>query len=759
MRHRKGEQNEPVPAKSEKSEQDKATSTDDSSGASVNSPSDQPQEPRQTQTTNSSGWPSLWQSLYCIVGLLVALMMGCAHAYFMSQLHENQMYFTRIETVEREISFRTETGLFYSYFKQLVEAKSLDKGIHQLMYDNMTEHGHTINVMERMNIHQEVLLGILFRTFRVPLLINTEPVYFYLNAVWSLQAMYVVAIFCTVWVLTGGWAGGVLSVLLFTINRQDTTRVWFSMPLRESFSIPFIFAQLLFVTIYFKRRSSIPHEILLAAITICTFCLSVTWQFAQFVLLLQAFALYSSQALQLVPTHKVRNVMMVQLLCLAAVCLLQFGNTLIPRSLVISFILGSLIVFTIQGEDGLRSRSFIGNFGKLVGYTLLTFAVAAVANVTIKALIAEEADRHIYNFVRAKLGLSSPWADRDFDVLLYICDPSFKGLPHEVWQDLLRNFLLVPYAGSAAVLLILLTISVLANWWAQSHPSKVKCDDARDDDASADDTGSGSGWLLGRPDIAYHLLYTCFFGFVAFTTLRFKYLWTPHMCILAAVGVSDAQLYQWLLSRVGVKSEKAARVLQHLVVLAMAGFLVYTYLPIISEELGYLGEFYDPDTVALMKWITKSTRTTAAFAGSMQLMAGVKLCTGHPIANHPHYEDRRLRERTWEIYQIYGKQPAELVHRNLRKYGIDYIILEKSICYAHNDERWPGCRLPDIMDRCNGHTLDFPDGQHNETLVPSEHGRFCDEVQADDSYKKYFRSSFSNKTFRVFKVLNLSSDK
>jgi hypothetical protein len=33
----------------------------------------------------------------------------------------------------------------------------------------------------------------------------------------------------------------------------------------------------------------------------------------------------------------------------------------------------------------------------------------------------------------------------------------------------------------------------------------------------------------------------------------------------------------------------------------------------------------------------------------MQLMAGVKLCAGRPITNHPHFEDQDLRLRTKEV--------------------------------------------------------------------------------------------------------------
>lgn len=44
-----------------------------------------------------------------------------------------------------------------------------------------------------------------------------------------------------------------------------------------------------------------------------------------------------------------------------------------------------------------------------------------------------------------------------------------------------------------------------------------------------------------------------------------------------------------------------------------------------------------------------NTPNTAVFAGSMQLLAGVKLCTGRTLTNHPHYEDKHLRERTKQV--------------------------------------------------------------------------------------------------------------
>lgn len=38
--------------------------------------------------------------------------------------------FPPFQEVEREISFRTECGLYYSYFKQMLQAPSIQEGKH-----------------------------------------------------------------------------------------------------------------------------------------------------------------------------------------------------------------------------------------------------------------------------------------------------------------------------------------------------------------------------------------------------------------------------------------------------------------------------------------------------------------------------------------------------------------------------------------------------------------------------------------------------
>lgn len=49
-------------------------------------------------------------------------------------------------------------GLYYSYFKTLVNSPKFSQGLSSIINDNVTEFGHTINTLKRFNLYPEVWL-------------------------------------------------------------------------------------------------------------------------------------------------------------------------------------------------------------------------------------------------------------------------------------------------------------------------------------------------------------------------------------------------------------------------------------------------------------------------------------------------------------------------------------------------------------------------------------------------------------------------
>ncbi|XP_057618232.1 probable C-mannosyltransferase DPY19L3 isoform X1 [Chionomys nivalis] len=671
-----------------------------------------------------------WKILSSVVGGIVALCIGLLTSVYLATLHENDLWFSNIKEVEREISFRTECGLYYSYYKQMLQAPTLLQGFHGLIYDNKTESMRTINLLQRMNIYQEVFLSVLYRV--LPIQKYLEPVYFYIYTLFGLQAVYVTALYITSWLLSGTWLSGLLAALWYVTNRTDTTRVEFTIPLRENWALPFFAIQIAAIT-YFLRPNLQPlsERLTLLAIFISTFLFSLTWQFNQFMMLLQALVLFILDSLDMLPAMKATWLYGIQISCLLLVCTLQFFNSMILGSLLISFNLSVLIVRKLQ--KNLKTGTFLTRIGKLLLHLLLVFCLTLFLNNIIKKILNLKSDEHIFKFLKAKFGFG---ATRDFDANLYLCEEAFGLLPLNTFQRLSETLLFYAYMFVLFVTVVTASVVAFRNL---------------SDSASPQSMGQTRKCAVDlKPEAAYNLIHTILFGVLALSTMRMKYLWTSHMCVFASFGLCSSEIWELLLRLVHLCNPKRIWVMRYSVPILTLLYLCCKSWPGMMDELSELKEFYDPDTVELMNWISSNTPRKAVFAGSMQLLAGVKLCTGRTLTNHPHYEDKSLRERTQAVYQIYAKRSPEEVHSLLRSFGTDFVILEDSICYERRHQR--GCRLRDLLDVANGHEMDGP-GESDPDLRPADHPRFCEEIKRNlPSYAAHFTRVFQNKTFHVYRL-------
>ncbi|XP_031314417.1 probable C-mannosyltransferase DPY19L3 isoform X2 [Camelus dromedarius] len=628
----------------------------------------------------------LWKILSFTIGGTVALCIGLLTSVYLATLHENDLWFSNIKEVEREISFRTECGLYYSYYKQMLQAPTLMQGFRGLIYDNKTESMRTINLLQRMNIYQEVFLSILYRV--LPIQKYLEPVYFYIYTLFGLQAIYVAALYVTSWLLSGTWLSGLLAAFWYVTNRIDTTRVEFTIPLRENWALPFFAIQIAAIT-YFLRPNLQPlsQRLTLLAIFISTFLFSLTWQFNQFMMLMQALVLFILDSLDMLPAVK----------------------------------------------KNLKTGSFLNRLGKLLLHLFVVLCLTLFLNNIIKKILNLKSDEHIFKFLKAKFGFG---ATRDFDANLYLCEEAFGLLPFNTFERLSDTLLFYAY-------IFVLSITVIAALAVAFHNLS--------DSTNQQSMGKVGKYTIGlKPETAYNLTHTILFGFLALSTMRMKYLWTSHMCVFASFGLCSPEIWELLLKLIHLYNPKRICIMRYSIPILILLYLCCKFWPGMMEELSELREFYDPDTVELMNWINSNTPRKAVFAGSMQLLAGVKLCTGRTLTNHPHYEDNSLRERTKAVYQIYAKRSPEDVHALLRSFGADYVILEDSICYERRHRR--GCRLRDLLDVANGHMMDGP-GENDPDLKLAGHPRFCEEIKRNlPPYTAYFTRVFQNKTFHVYKL-------
>uniref|UniRef100_A0A0N4Z219 C-mannosyltransferase DPY19L1 n=1 Tax=Parastrongyloides trichosuri TaxID=131310 RepID=A0A0N4Z219_PARTI len=197
---------------------------------------------------------------YLLFTLFIAMIISISHSIYLFQLYENDIHFSYLADFEREMAYRTEMGLYFSYYKTIVEADSFINGLNKIIHDNVTEYGHEINTLNRFNLYPEVILGFLYRNFRslnnyyqfskelcyttnrgndLPPISSCEGLinyhYFYMYGVFLVAGTVAGSIFLISTSLSETILGGLLSTCCFMFNHGESTRVQWTPPLRESF--------------------------------------------------------------------------------------------------------------------------------------------------------------------------------------------------------------------------------------------------------------------------------------------------------------------------------------------------------------------------------------------------------------------------------------------------------------------------------------------------------------------------------------------
>lgn len=96
--------------------------------------------------------------------------------------------------------------------------------------------------------------------------------------------------------------GGCLSLVMFFYNHGEATRVMWTPPLRESFALPFLYLQLIFISRVLRRDS--PTIMDYVGLCLSSLCFLIPWQFSPLALLTQTVSLLLLHTLRLLPSWK-----------------------------------------------------------------------------------------------------------------------------------------------------------------------------------------------------------------------------------------------------------------------------------------------------------------------------------------------------------------------------------------------------------------------------------------------------------------------
>uniref|UniRef100_A0A8C5ECQ8 Dpy-19-like 1, like (H. sapiens) n=1 Tax=Gouania willdenowi TaxID=441366 RepID=A0A8C5ECQ8_GOUWI len=574
------------------------------------------------------------------ITLLLAAVSGYLHWYHLSQLFENDRHFSHLSTLEKEMAFRTEMGLYYSYYKTIIEAPSFFSGVYMVMNDRLTEYPLVINTLKRFNLYPEVVLASWYRMYigvmgylgiptKMCWSINRgegltpvdsceglgDPAYFYVACVFLLNGVMMSLFFLYGAYLSGSRLGGIVTTLCFFFNHGESTRVMWTPPLRESFAYPFLVLQMLLLTYILRTRN--PSRTALIAFGISNLCFMLPWQFAQFVLLTQV--------------------------TLGVCFILMFGNSM----LLTSFYASSL--------------------------------------VSIWA--------HISGLIKSKFT-----SYNDFHTLMYTCAAEFDFMELETPARYLKTLLL-----PVNVFIVILIAGRV------SPTRKTELDKRLDE------------------TLFLHLQLVAF-TVLAVLIMRLKLFLTPHMCIMASL-ICSKQMFSWI----------GERFRHQVMIFAVMALMAVQGVANLQMQWGIIGEFSNLPQEELLDWIQENTSPDSVFAGAMPTMASVKLSTGRPIVNHPHYEDAGLRSRTKQVYSMYSRMSVETVKKNLVELGVDFFVLEDSWCTRRTR---PGCSMPEIWD------VEDPENMGKTPL--------CTHMSRNS--RPHFTTVFSNDIYKVLKVSKVTND-
>ncbi|XP_023374019.1 probable C-mannosyltransferase DPY19L4 [Otolemur garnettii] len=396
------------------------------------------------------------------IGCLAAITSGMMYALYLSAYHERKFWFSNRQELEREITFQGDSAIYYSYYKDMLKAPSFERGVYELTHNNKTVSLKTINAVQHMSVYPELIASVLYQATGSNEVI--EPVYFYIGIVFGLQGIYVTALFVTSWLMSGTWLAGMLTVAWFIINRVDTTRIEYSIPLRENWALPYFACQVAALTGFLKSNLNTYGEVRYKPVL----CITVNSE---------VYEVYKIYIFSLFLGH-----------------LLQFDNSALLVSPLLSLVAALMLAKCLQLN--IKKGTFVAKKMKIIKFYLVC-TLTVTLNIIMKMLVPHKENGHMLKFLEVKFGLTMT---KNFTMNWLLCQEFLQAPSQDFFLRLTQSSLLPFYVLVLAICFISMMQAIFRRINGNSPKETATLEDGR---------------IGERPEITYHVIHTILLGSLA----------------------------------------------------------------------------------------------------------------------------------------------------------------------------------------------------------------------------------------------------
>jgi len=687
------------------------------------------------------------------LNLIISAFVGCVH---FGMLHSYHSVNNNLPIQQQKImGLHTENGFYYSFYDRFVHAPNFIDGLLLFYDDRISEHPHSINALARFNVYQEMLIGILYRSFG-----------FLFMAPWDffgISLCIVVGIggFALTYIASresGSIFCGLTSFALYFLNLTEVTRVWYpnSTDLREFWALPILWIQILTVLNALRQGPGLNF-------IISTFMFVLLWQFGSYLMVLQASSIFIVYLLGYMPGEengrlRFRKIIDYYIIATGLTILALFGNWLLVTNIFLSMLIGIRITVTIP-------RSILANEKyPMLLKAVLQGALAVIIFVAIRIALKPyaNADSHIFEIICARVD----WLQQNvkycpptksFNARLYLVMGVFNLITEESIKQFRESTVFYSCATTMVIIPLAVVMSCLFGGIKQqpkkerdskssADSNKSKKDDIKKKDIVQDEDETRtilSSWIFLWSQQIFFTLLGIFIN-------RLRAVFGPPMCVMAGMVFAP---YLWEHIRIPVRIPKRIPLYTVRIpkIISLSASLIYfaylcTKLP--CGENGNIGicdgvrTYSDSgaDVIEMTDFMNRHLEPTEAVATSISLSGQIRAHANVRTIVHPHYEDQALRERVQDLYEnLYHCLPPVEANKKLRKLHAKYLIIELSRCSLSPYELDPP-RISCVQ----GH-----DPKMAQKLL-------CRTIMLEP---KYFKIRFINGGYMIFERLDIIDEK